>query len=116
MALDDPLTIECAEGKAPGTLIYRFTGPVTLRNLFGMQEQLRGGALPAVIILDLSGVPYMDSAGMGAVINHYTHCQNRGARLIVAGVNSRVMELFKMTKVDTVIALAATVEEAEGRA
>jgi hypothetical protein len=55
-----------------------------------------------------------DSAGMGAIINHYVHCQNKGVQLIVAGVNSRVMELFKMTKVDTVIALAGTVEEAEG--
>jgi anti-anti-sigma factor len=116
MALDDPLVIERLEGKAPGTLILRFTGPVTLRNLFGMQEQLRGGALPAVTILDLSGVPYMDSAGMGAVINHHVHCQNRGSKMIAAGVNSRVMELFKMTKVHTVIALAATVEEAEGGA
>jgi anti-anti-sigma factor len=114
MAIDDPLVIERIEGKAPGTLIFRLIGPVTLRNLFVLQEQLRGGALPALTILDLSGVPYMDSAGMGAVINHYVHCQNKGARLIVAGVNSRVMELFKMTKVDTVIALAATVEEAEG--
>ena len=116
MALDDPLTIERTDGKTPGTLIFRFSGPVTLRNLFGMQEQLRGAALPALIILDLSGVPYMDSAGMGAVINHYVHCQNKGSKMIAAGVNSRVMELFKMTKVDTVIALAATVEEAEGKA
>ncbi|MGA3373233.1 MAG: hypothetical protein ABSC48_15875 [Terracidiphilus sp.] len=58
-----PLAIERAEGKAPDTLIFRFTGPVTLRNLFGMQEQLRGGALPAVTILDLSGVPYMIRRG-----------------------------------------------------
>ncbi len=116
MALDDPLVIERAYGKAPGTLILRFTGPVTLRNLFGMQDQLRSSALPALTILDLSGVPYMDSAGMGAIINYYVHCHNKGARMIAAGVNSRVMELFKMTKVDTVIALAATVEEAEGRA
>jgi hypothetical protein len=31
-------------------------------------------------------------------------------------VNSRVMELFRMTRVHTVIALAGTVEEAEGGA
>jgi anti-anti-sigma factor len=116
MVIDDPLVIERTEGKDSGTLIFRLIGPVTLRNLFGMQEQLRGGALPALTILDLSGVPYIDSAGMGAIINHYVHCQNKSARLILAGVNSRVMELFKMTKVDTVISLAATVEEAEGKA
>jgi anti-anti-sigma factor len=115
MLIDAPLSIERAEGKAAGTVIFRFAGPLTLRNLFTMQEQLRDGDLPRLTVLDLSGVPYMDSAGMGAVINHYVHCQNRGARLVAAGVNSRVMELFQLTKVDTVIPLASTVEEAETR-
>jgi len=115
MLIDAPLSIERTEGKASGTVVFRFAGPLTLRNLFTMQEQLRDGELPRLTILDLSGVPYMDSAGMGAVINHYVHCQNDGVRLIAAGVSSRVMELFKLTKVDTVIPLAATVEEAEAR-
>jgi anti-sigma B factor antagonist len=116
MAIDDPLSIEHHPGKAPGTLILSLTGPLTLRNLFDLQAQLRSiDPLPAVTILDLAGVPYMDSAGMGAVINYYTHCQNRGGRLIAAGVSTRVLELFKMTRVDTVIPMAATVEEAEER-
>ncbi|MGA2831459.1 MAG: STAS domain-containing protein [Terracidiphilus sp.] len=116
MLIDAPLSIERANGKAPDTVIFRFAGPLTLRNLFRLQERLREVELPRVTILDFSGVPYMDSAGMGAVINHYVHCQNGGARLVAAGVNSRVMELFKLTKVDTVIPLAGTVEEAEAKA
>ena len=116
MLIDAPLSIERLDGKAPGTVVFRFAGPLTLRNIFTMQEQLREGELPRVTVLDFSGVPYMDSAGMGAVINHYVHCQNRGARMVAAGVSSRVMELFKLTKVDTVIPLAETVEEAEPRA
>jgi len=113
MGIDDPLVIERKEGKAPDTLIIQLTGPVTLRNLFDLQPQLRAGDLPRVSILDLSGVPYMDSAGMGAIVNYYTHCSGKGVKLIVAGVSSRVMELFKMTRVDTVMSFAPSVEEAE---
>jgi anti-anti-sigma factor len=113
MVIDDPLGIKRKEGKSTDILIFELTGPVTLRNLFGLQDQLRSGDLPRAAILDLSGVPYMDSAGMGAIVNYYVHCQNRGVRLVVAGVSSRVMELFKMTRVDTVIALAPTAETAE---
>jgi anti-sigma B factor antagonist len=113
MAFDDPLSIEHLPGSTPGTSIYRLSGPVTLRNLFDLQAKLRGGDPPPVTILDLSGVPYMDSAGMGAVINHYVRCTNKGVKLIVAGVTPRVMELFKLTKVNSVIALAGTVAEAE---
>jgi hypothetical protein len=32
---------------------------------------------------------------------------------VVAGVNSRALELFKLTKVNTLIPMFATVEEAE---
>jgi len=113
MAIDKPLAIERKDGKAPGTVITHLSGPVTLCNLFDLQAQLRSGELPRASILDLSGVPYMDSAGMGAIINYYTHCQNRGIKLIISDVSSRVMELFKMTRVDTVMTFAANVEAAE---
>ena len=115
MAHDAPLSIEQHPGKAPGTLIFRLIGPITLRNLFDFQAQLRAGDPPPLTILDFAGVPYMDSAGMGTVINQYVRCQRKGTRLIVAGVSPRVMELFKLTKVDSVISLAATVEDAEAR-
>jgi len=113
MAIDDPLQIERREGNSAGTLIFQLIGPVTLRNLFDLQTQLRSGELPKAAILDLSGVPYMDSAGMGAIMNYYVHCQNRGVKLMIAGVSSRVLELFKMTRVDTVMTFASSVEEAE---
>jgi anti-anti-sigma factor len=114
MAIDDPLSIEQHPGKAPGTLILRLSGPVTLRNLFDLQAQLRSiDPLPPLTILDLAGVPYMDSAGMGAVVNHYVRCQGKGARLVAVAVSPRILELFKITKVDSIIPQAATVEEAE---
>jgi anti-sigma B factor antagonist len=113
MAIDDPLAIEQQQGKAPGTTILRLTGPVTLRNLFDLQSKLRGGEMSPVTILDLSGVPYMDSAGMGAVINHHVRSQSKNVRLIITGVSPRVLELFKMTKVDGIISIYPTVEDAE---
>ncbi len=112
---DAPLSVERQAGKASGTRILRLSGPLTLRNLFIFQEELRQGLEPQTAILDLTGVPYMDSAGMGAIINYYVHCEKNGIKMTVAGVSSRVMELFKLTKVDTVIPLAATAEEAEAR-
>jgi anti-sigma B factor antagonist len=116
MLSDAPLSIERADGQAPGTRIFHLNGPVTLTNLFVLQPILRQDPPQRLAILDLSRVPYMDSAGMGAVINYYVHCEKHGCKLIVAGVSSRVLELFKMTKVDRVIPMAATVDEAEGNA
>ena len=53
---------------------------------------------------------------MGAIINYYVSCQRHGRKLIVAGVNPRVMELFRMTKVDALLTLASSVAEAESLA
>ena len=108
----DPLTVETAPGKSEGTRILRLVGAVTLQNFFSLQSALQQEH-PKVTILDLSGVPYMDSAGMGAIINYFVSAQRRGEKVIAAGTNYRVLELFKLTKVDSLIPLAESVEQAE---
>ncbi|HEY1807954.1 MAG TPA: STAS domain-containing protein [Acidobacteriaceae bacterium] len=108
----DTLTLESAPGQAPGSRILRLFGPLTLSSLFDFQNTLRADP-PALLILDLTGVPYMDSAGMGAIINYFVSCQRHGKKLVVAGVNGRVMELFRITKVDGLLTLASSVAEAE---
>ena len=100
---DAPLTFEMKEGKTPGTRIFHITGPLTLRNMFDLQAALRTEPQPQTTVLDLTEVPYMDSAGMGLIVNHYVRCKSRGTEVVAAGVCDRVMELFKLTKVDTVI-------------
>ncbi|HEV2487447.1 MAG TPA: STAS domain-containing protein [Terracidiphilus sp.] len=113
MAIDGPLKIDREQGKAPGTTILRLTGPLTLINIFDLQVHLRNGEPAPLTILDLTGVPYMDSAGMGVVVNFHVHCENNGGRFIAAGVSPRILELFRMTRVDSVIRMTATSEEAE---
>jgi anti-anti-sigma factor len=113
MAIDGPLKIDRRKGKAPGTLILSLTGPLTLINIFELQAQMRTAEPTPRTILDLTGVPYMDSAGMGVVVNYHVHCLNKGGRFIAAGVSPRILELFKITRVDLVIRMAATADEAE---
>lgn len=110
----ETLTLESVAGEAPGTGILRLTGPLTLNTLFEFQNTLRADPPPA-LVLDLTGVPYMDSSGMGAIINYYVSCQRHGRKLAVAGVNGRVLELFRMTRVDSLLILTPTVAEGESR-
>jgi anti-anti-sigma factor len=119
-----PLTFEREVDETPGTVVFRFSGPFTARTvfecqspeavskLFDLQLMLPSGEPPTVNIFDLTDVPYMDSSGLGMVVRHYVRCQDNGVRFIASGVNPRVLELFKLTNVDTVIPLIATVEEA----
>lgn len=117
-------TIERKQGNAPGTIIFRLSGPFTARDMYGAltpaalrnlfeSEPVPGEQPPSMTIFDLTGVPCMDSAGIGMIVSQYVRCQGKGVRMIVAGVTPRVRELLKITKVDTFLPMAATVEEAE---
>jgi anti-anti-sigma factor len=119
-----PFSIERKEGKASGTIIFRLCGPFTARDMYGSLtpaglrnmldfQSIDGEKPPAVNILDLTDVPYMDSCGLGIVVGHYVSCHRKGIRLIAAGVSPRVRELFKMTRVDATIPMAATADEAD---
>ncbi len=117
-------TIERKEGKAPGTVIFRLSGPFTARDMYGAltpaalrnlfeSDPATGEQPPLLTIFDLSGVPYMDSAGIGMIVSQHVRCLGNCARIIAVGVTPRVRELFKITKVDTFLPMAATLEEAE---
>jgi anti-anti-sigma factor len=119
-----PFSIERKEGKSSGTVIFRLSGPFTARDMYGSLtpvglrnmldfNSMPNDAPPVVNILDLTEVPYMDSAGLGIVVGHYVSCHRKGIRLIAAGLSPRVRELFKMTRVDTTIPMTTTVEEVD---
>ena len=108
----EPLTIELAKGKNPDTRVVCLQGPLTISSLFDLQKKLRSGVWSNTII-EMLGVPYIDSAAMGAIISFYVSCQRNGQKLIVCGLNYRVIELFKLMNVDNVIAIADDLDHAE---
>lgn len=115
MAIDTPLKIEPVPGSKPGTVILRLIGPVTLNNVQPLRDLFRATEPPLHTILDLRGVPFMDSAGMSEIVNHEVYCRDRQVRLSLAGVTPRVLSMFHTTRLENVLTLTATVEEAEAR-
>jgi anti-sigma B factor antagonist len=106
------MTYSFTPGQNEGTTVLKLTGPLTISTMFGFQDAFRA-MTPKVMILDMSEVPYMDSAGLGLVMNSYVSAQDHGRKLLLAGVNERVIELFKMTRVQGVLQSFPTVEAAE---
>src|ERR1700677_2216633 len=54
------------------------------------------------ILLNLSEVSYIDSAGMGELISAYTSTTNRGGTIKLLGLTKRVKDLLQITKLYTV--------------
>jgi anti-anti-sigma factor len=108
---DSELTYISLDGPKEGHIILRLGGPVTLSNLFGFQDHLRS-LKPSALVIDMAGVPYMDSAGLGLILNYYVSSEKVDRQLAFAAVTPRVMALFQLTKVDSVLAIFPTVEAA----
>jgi len=106
------MEFEQAAGRSPDTTVIRLKGPLTLNTMFGFQALLREPAVKSVII-DLAGVPYMDSAGLGVLLGHWTHTQRAGYKFALVGMSPRVHTIFEITHTDTVLPIFATEEEAE---
>jgi anti-sigma B factor antagonist len=107
---DAPLTITTSQ-PSPAASVLKLEGPLVIVHLFQFQTTLRAQT-SALIVLDLSGVPYMDSSGLGAILNGYVSAQKNGHRVVLAGVNDRVKALLQLTKVDSILKLFPDTESA----
>jgi anti-sigma B factor antagonist len=95
----EPLTIEDLQSPSNGARILRLHGPITLSNLFDFQARVRSDKSQALII-DLTSVPYVDSAGIGALVGAYVNRHKDNRSLALVGVNDRVLNTLKISHVD----------------
>jgi anti-anti-sigma factor len=64
------------------------------------------------IVLDLSGVNFMDSAGIGTLALLYSSAQKEHVDFKVAGPSSFVRDLLDLTKLDSVLEIHSSVNDA----
>lgn len=107
----DKFEIRSAQGSS-GASVLHLSGPLTLSTLFDFQDVVRKEQAGGLIIV-LAEVPYMDSAGLGAILSAYASCQRHARKFALAGVSERVMALLRVTKVDALVPRYETVEAAE---
>ena len=83
-------------------------GDVALREAVG--EALEAGARN--IVIDLGGVTTMDSSGVGELVSAYTTVTNRGGKLKLANLPSKVADILQITQLITVFETFDSVDEA----
>jgi stage II sporulation protein AA (anti-sigma F factor antagonist) len=55
------------------------------------------------LVLDLSGMTFMDSAGIGVILGRFRKLSMRGGRMIVRGMNASVDRLFQMSGIYAIV-------------
>ncbi len=109
---DQPLYHSTGPGDRDGTVVLRLEGPLTLGNLFGFQAEFRE-TRPPVLIVDRCRVHYLDSAGLGLLVNAYVSAQNEGRRYMLVGLSQRVLALLETAGVHHLLSIYPTVRAAE---
>jgi len=95
---DEPLTIEDL-GLQNNARVLRLSGPLTISTLYEFQNLVRSDST-ASLVLDFTRVPYVDSAGVGALVGAYVRHQKAAHSVTLAGVSERVRNTLKVTQVD----------------
>jgi len=95
----DPLVIEDTAGSKPGQRILRLKGPLTINNLFDFQSRVRTDT-SKFLVIDFTNVPYIDSAGIGALVGAYVTHQKDGSTLMLIGVTQRIHDSLKVAHVE----------------
>ena len=96
---DEPLAIEDQAGPKEGQRVLRLKGPLIISNLFDFQAKVRTDTSHK-LILDFTAVPYVDSAGIGALVGAYVTHQKDGRSLAMVGVSDRVRAALQVTRVE----------------
>jgi anti-sigma B factor antagonist len=110
--MPEPLQVERVEGGLPGQSILRLRGPITVQNLFPFQTAERE-CRETSLILDVRGVPYIDSVGVGALVGAYVSRNKEGNRVALVGVGERVKASLVISNLVQFFPIYPSVEAAQ---
>jgi anti-sigma B factor antagonist len=88
------------------------------RIVFGEESALLRDSLKQLIkesnqiVLNLGGISYIDSGGLGTLVALYTTAQNAGGAVKLANLTQRVGDLLQVTKLLTVFEVYDSEEKA----
>jgi anti-sigma B factor antagonist len=108
----EPLVIEDIPGLKDGQRVLRLRGPLVMTTLFEFQAKVRSSNSPTLII-DFTNVPYVDSAGIGALVGAYVTHQKDGLSLYLVGVSDRIHNALQVTRVEQFFRFFTTMAEVE---
>lgn len=98
------LTLAPREAQPNGPKVVELTGNLNLETVAGFNRELREEAAPA-LLLDFANVQWLDSAGVGALVQLLVRRAKTGQSLALAGLSARnraVLEVAQVLKLFTV--------------
>ena len=97
-------------------LLFRFTGQLDAYSDKQFSEFIaeHSGSSDQAMVIDLSRIDFLDSSGLGALVQLAKDCQTNGRRFLVVG-NARVVQTVKLVRLESFLHLQPDLETAFGQ-
>jgi anti-sigma B factor antagonist len=116
MSKESTLKLSLETRNRGDVVIVHCQGRIVYRDEAAALSRLAGALLQheGKLVLDLSGVSSIDSAGIGELALLQSWAQEKNANLKIAGANTLVRTLLDLTNLDSVIEVHPTLDAALG--
>lgn len=94
--------------------VVQVVGDIDLSRSNEFQQSLLGvlDQRPDRMVIDLGGVPYMDSSGVASLVKLLGRARKCGTAIYLVQLRERVRSIFEITRLDNVFTIRATEKEA----
>ena len=104
--------LEITVERHDGYVLCRPAGELDAYTVAQFRESLTDLSIEAFILVDLSDVPFMDSAGLGALLGGIRRARATDGDVALACNRPRLLRLLHTTGFDRIVPVRETVEEA----
>ena len=92
--------------------VAKLDGKLVLETVTRFLREMRPQPAPS-LVLDMCGVAFLDSAGVGALVQLFVHRRNQGQRFALAALNQQGMAVMQVSGLLKLMPVFASVAEAE---
>ena len=114
--MSGPDTLNIDVSTADGSVVVKLRGSASMENC----EQLNSALLeaceskPNLLVVDLALLDFVCSLGLGGLVTVHVYMQKYGGRFALASPNKAIREMLEVTKLDSLLAIYDTPDEALG--
>lgn len=101
--------MQIASERLPDGVLLAPAGDIDLARSPVMRAQIAEvmKTSPKRLVIDLAGVPYMDSSGVATLVEALQGTRKSGAKLLLCGLSARVRSILEISRLDTVFTIVA---------
>lgn len=106
--------MQIEKSETNGVTTLKLTGEIDLHASPALRAELQkcASARIATLLVDFSGVDYIDSSGLATFIEYVRECSPHGGKIALFGLKPKVKTIFNLVRLNELFVLSDTADAA----